>query len=101
MNYQLKLRTGFFETAPYQMSIGENHIRLTPATRANGDVIDLGSDIAVSIYVKRNHPELEIQAKNRTYRATFFSDPGISNLLSEMRSKLNCRITYEGETING
>ncbi len=99
MIYNVRLKTGFFETALYQMTIQKSEILFSPTRADVGEksfAVPERDILAVSI-ANRKTPQLEIQTAEKRYSATLASDPNLNGLLLELRNKLDCKIIYEGE----
>ena len=102
MIYDVRLRTGFFETALYHMTIHSRQILFSPTrTDMKGESIAVPEEDILSVCISsRKRPGLEVQTPARRYSGIFAaSDPNLNSLLLELRNKIDCNITYEGEKV--
>ena len=89
MVYEVKLRTGYFQTSQYNMVIADNQILLASTTGRYEDIRIMNIDlIVVSSEGKRNRV-LEIQSNDIVYSCILHKDTDLDVMLSTLRKELN------------
>lgn len=98
MIYEIRLRTGFFETTSYTFMIKKNQIVLSPLS-ADGKTKDIticDASIVSVLLRKKKNPELEIQTKDKVYLGTLGTKIDLSQVFQVLKKELNTKIIYEG-----
>jgi len=97
MGYKVKLKTGFFETTLYEISIFDKQIRLsTINTDQKGLIIIANQDLISVTLFNHRHPEIEIQTYDRNIRGTFVQEPDFRDLFYLLKDNFDKEIIYEG-----
>ncbi len=100
MIYEFRLKTGFFETKLYNLSIKDQRITILD-NEEELIVIDDDDLLCVSV-TEKNHIEIEIQTKTNVYSGTISTAAAsASRLLDDLKEKLNKKILYEGGKLDG
>ena len=98
MSYQVKLKTGFYETTLYDLSLSQDKIQFIPLENTEKEVITIKSDDLITITLtKRTHSEIEVLARNRIFTGTFIQDPDLRELQKTLKKYINTKIIYEEE----
>jgi len=98
MVYEVKLKTGFFETTSYKLSISESSIVLSPANSGKNKEFSITDEHLVSLEITSNkHTEIEIITLNEFFTCTFLKNPDISELIIVLKDNFNKKISYKEE----
>ncbi|NPV91260.1 MAG: hypothetical protein HPY50_10875 [Firmicutes bacterium] len=72
MGYEIRLKTGFFETRRYHLSVIEEQLILSPVENsAEAKIIIPSDDILEIILTKKRIPEIKVQARDKSYDGVF------------------------------
>ena len=97
MNVELRLKTGFYETAAYKMIIGENQILLYALCEDPAKDIRIDNDDLLTFLITaKKNPEIEIQTKNKVLSGTLAADIDLDKLFNELKKNFNKKVNYEG-----
>mgnify|MGYP000626486789 CR=1 FL=1 len=98
MVYEIRLKTGFYETKLYNLSIKDQRIAIL---NNEEEIIVIDDDDLLCVSVtERNNIEIEIQTKTKVYSGTIAA-ASASRLLDDLKRELNKKILYEGGKFNG
>ncbi len=98
MTYPIRLKTGFFETAAYSLSVVSGAIRLDPADGTPGDaVVIAGAEITAVTLGRKTRPGIEIQTQENTFFGTFANEIDRKKLESDLREAFGGRVASETE----
>lgn len=97
MFFRIRLKTGFFETKPYRLIIGNGEVVLSPEepegrsiTIPDGEILSIGMD---------NHkaPEIEIHTRDKRYCCTLNAKTDFEKIISSIKENPSVKIVYEYE----
>ncbi len=96
MMYPIRLKTGFFETSAYTLSIRYEGVILTSADGNHETRISRDDISAVTITMKR-YPRFEMQISEKTFSGTFSDEIEYGELERQLRESFGSRIIIETE----
>ncbi|QRN85763.1 hypothetical protein JR334_00520 [Clostridia bacterium] len=98
MKYQVKLKTGFFETTNYHLSITSGAIQLTPNNSpTNNSILIIEQDL-ISIQLSRGRlAKIEIKTKSRTIHGVIDEKQNLGEILQELKKNIKSKYIYEEE----
>ena len=99
MVFSIRLRTGFYETKPYALSVGKGVLDLVP--KETGETLSLSDHQLLSVSLsKKKFVELEIQTSERLYLGVLCDQSDFeavfTSLKENLRTKIHCESEYEG-----
>ena len=97
MEYELRLKTGFFETKFYALQISKGKFRLLPKISGDKEILLSEKDISALLLKKGEALEIEINALEQSYEGTITDKENYNDLLSELKANLNIKILCEYE----
>jgi len=97
LDYELRLKTGFFETKIYAMKINKGKLRLSPQKSADEEIVLLDKDISGIMLKNGEALEIEINLLEQSYQGTITSKAKYEDLLSGLKTNLNIKILCEYE----
>ena len=97
MEYELRLKTGFFETKFYDLQINKGKLRLSPKIPGDKEILLLEKDISDLLLKNGEDLEIEINALEQSYEGTITDKENYNDLLSELKDNLNIKILCEYE----
>jgi hypothetical protein len=98
MVYEIKLKTGFFETTLYKLSISEGLLVFSPVISRNNKEFSISDEHLVSIEITdKKHTEMEIKTLNEFLTCIFSEKPDISKLIIVLTDNFNKKISYKEE----
>jgi hypothetical protein len=98
MKYEVRLKTGFYETTLYQLSISEGILNITPIHDDMKSPICINEENLISILLlKSKHSEIEIKTKEDTFSGVFNQNPDLREIRQELKMKVHTRIIYKEE----
>lgn len=89
MNCEVKLRTGYFKTAPYNMIITDNKIILSSLTDHKDDITISNIDLLILSGIENKNSEFEIQSNDNIYQCMLHDDIDFDMFISTIRKELN------------
>lgn len=97
MNYLVHLKTGFFRTINFSMSLDEPGINFVPADPLNGQQICLPWDSIFEICFLEweNSIELDIQTTNGSYLGIVKDQEQARRLANELKEYHKIRVRYQ------
>lgn len=100
--YKIKLRTGFFKTQPYDLTIGQGQIILTPQeNHANGRLVINEEDLKSICITRRNGSagELEIITESNIYIASLIDQTYQEVLSNVLTNEFGCKLIFQDELL--
>jgi len=97
LDYELRLKTGFFETKIYAMKINKGKLRLSPQKSADEEIVLLDKDISGIMLKNGEALEIEINLLEQSYQGTITSKAKYEDLLNGLKTNLNTKILCEYE----
>ncbi len=98
MKYKVAIKTGFFETTLYDLSIMDGSILLVPAEDpANNSISIAEDDFASILFYKGNHSEIEITTRDRTISAIVDECLDLREIYQEFKKNIKTKMIYEEE----
>lgn len=93
--FNIRLKTGFFETKAYDLLIGKDKMVLS-SKESGSDVITIPDKNIISITLKSEKTsEVEIQTQDKIYQCSLFEKFDFENLLKTLKENLSTTITCE------
>lgn len=87
MDCKVRIKTGFYQTMLYKLSILDNSLELFPTENpVLNNVRLVGESIDSIILVKKKYSRIEIKTKNRVYEGTFTGDPDLRDVQQELKN---------------
>ena len=97
MLFDIRMKTGFFETQEYEMLIDKDRLVLS-SKEVESDVTIIPDKNIISISLKdETFPEIEIQTWEKIYQVNLLNKADFENLLDLMKENLNTKIICEYE----
>ncbi|OPY84556.1 MAG: hypothetical protein A4E71_02606 [Smithella sp. PtaU1.Bin162] len=98
MSYPVRLKTGFFETTAYLLSVVPGAIRLDPVDGTQGDAVVIAkAEITAIMLSRKTRPGIEIQTQGKTFFGAFTNDIDRGKLESDLRKAFGSRLGSETE----
>lgn len=98
MEYRIKIKTGFFKTTIYLLSIRKGSIQLTPLNNPSNESIHIDEQDLIKIRLSQSKfSTLEIKTKDRTILGTFHEKQNLQNIHQELQKSIKSKIIYEEE----
>ena len=95
MGFEFRIKTGFFETKPFDLLIGKGKLILSP-TEPEDQVIIIKEEDILSITLKNvKSLEIEIQTWDKLYQGVLSRKVDYEKLLSELKENINKKIICE------
>lgn len=95
MGFEIKLKTGFFETKEYDLLISKNKLILSSAEGEDQVITIFDKDIIAVSLKNEKLAEIEINTWDRIYRGVLCSKPEFEDLLRMLKENLNRKIICE------
>jgi hypothetical protein len=97
LEYEVRLKTGFFETKFYALLISKGRLRLSPKIPEDAEIILLDKDISELLLKNGEDLEIEINTPGQSYQGTITYKADYEDLLRELKANLNMKILCEYE----
>ena len=97
MEYELRLKTGFFETKFYDLQINKGKLRLSPKIPGDKEILLLEKDISDLLLKNGEDLVIEINTLGQSYQGTITNKADFEVLLSGLKTNLNIKILCEYE----
>ena len=95
MRFDIRMKTGFFETKEYELLIDKDRLVLSSKETGSDRIIILANNI-ISITLKNEKTlELEVQTKEKNYQGSFTEKIDFEKLISLLKENLNVKIICE------
>lgn len=94
MVYKIRLKTGFYETTPYDMNIEPGRLVLSSADDNHGKVWIDEATLRSFTLIDKKLPELEIQTLSTVYRAALKEEENLEDLFLLLKQHFNRPIIY-------
>lgn len=96
--YEVRLKTGFFETTRYQISISEGFLNLIPIYDSEKSPICIAQKDIISILLLKNRlEEIEIKTIGDTISGVFDQNSDLRKMKQELKRKIHAKIIYKEE----
>lgn len=93
MSFPIRLKTGFFETMAYSLSVVPGGIRLDPADGRPGvAVVIAGAEIAAIALSRKTPPAIEIQTREKAFFGTLTNEIDREKLESDLCKAFGGRV---------
>lgn len=94
MSWQIKLKTGFFETKPYRLTVSPHAIRLSPQDNAQNAITIAGEQLlCVSLTRQaKDKAELEIRTGRSVYICSLLSADDISGAEAALKAAFDRKL---------
>lgn len=94
MTLEVKLKTGFFKTERYYLTVGHRQICLTPQDADNEEfIIDNNELISICIFKKSNQTgELEIVTQSRVYTLDFTNQSNLDDVRQSLANEFGDKL---------
>ncbi len=87
--YELRLKTGFFETTPYRFYILKGHLRLVPdKTSARGNIEIPEEDLVSVALTKDSRLRITISTQSQTFTGTFVGTPDLREVSEYLKNRV-------------
>jgi len=94
MRFELRMKTGFFETKTYSLFVGCEMLLLS---ESGGRTTAIPEKEIIAITLDEKAAQIEIQTADRTYLGLLSSKSDSEPLFEALKGSLNTKITYEYE----
>lgn len=96
MRFSVRIKTGYFKTALYWLSVERGCLRLTPSADAGDREYLFPEDALLAVILLAGKAaSIEIHSQNRLLEATLADGGQLPELLRALRQNLNTHITCE------
>ena len=97
LGFEFRLKTGFFETKPFDFLIRKGKLILSPS-ESKDQVIMIQEEDILSITLKTvKSLEIEIQTWDKIYQGIFDNKDDYEKLLGQLKENINKKIVCEYE----
>ena len=97
LGFEFRLKTGFFETKPFDLLISKGKLILSPS-EAEDQVITISEKDILNITLKNvKSLEIEIQTWDKIYQGVFIDKADYEELLKKLKENINKKIFFEYE----
>jgi len=97
LGFEFRLKTGFFETKPFDLLISKGKLILSPS-EAEDQVITISEKDILNITLKNvKSLEIEIQTWDKIYQGVFDNKAEYEKLLGDLKENINKKIVCEYE----
>ncbi|AFQ43778.1 hypothetical protein [Desulfosporosinus meridiei] len=99
LTFKIKLKTGFFKTQPYDLTLGKGEIILTPLEDNDGSCLVIkGEDLqAIWINIRNVSAELEIMTVTNSYIASFTDHTCLEEVSIVLAKEFGGKVTLQDE----
>lgn len=94
MVYKIRLKTGFYETRPYDLHLEMGRLLLSSADDENGKVWIDEAALRCFTLIDKKLPEIEIQTLSAVYRAALKEEENLEDLFLLLKQYFNRPIIY-------
>ena len=95
MNYEVKMKTGFFETTRYYLSASSGGIALYPADDKNIARIHVPEEELIDIMlIKDKNAGIEIKTNHQTITGIFTNNLDLRDVHNELRKHIKKDVIY-------
>ena len=92
LGFEFRLKTGFFETKPFDLLISKGKLILSPS-EAEDQVITISEKDILNITLKNvKSLEIEIQTWDKIYQGIFDNKDDYEKLLGQLKENINKKI---------
>lgn len=95
MEFEIRLKTGFFETKPYNLLIGKNRLVLSSVNSADDNISVHEKEILLVSLREKKHSEIEVQTMENNYQGVFCDDIDFEEVLRILKENLHAKIICE------
>lgn len=96
MAWDIKIKTGFYETTNFEFSISDDGIQLISVKAKEAIEIVYDDLISITLTKKKNF-EIEIRTKNQIFTGTFTENLDSREIYQVFKKQINTKIIYEEE----
>lgn len=98
MSYEIKLRTGFFESSLFSLSVSPGLIQFIPIESTDKSSIIINEKDLVAITLLKNKTgEIDIETYNQILTGTFTKKIDLKKVVKDFKKNINKKIYYEEE----
>lgn len=98
MTWNVKMKTGFYETTNYDLSIFDGKILLIPSALGAKEAIEIVDHDLISITLtKKKNSEIEIRTRNQMFTGTLLENLYLREIYPILKKQINAKIIYEEE----
>jgi hypothetical protein len=97
LGFELRLKTGFYETAAYDMLLSRNKLILSPIESGCQIITVPGKEILTITLKNEKAPEIEIQTWEKIYQGSLLEKTDFEKLIGLLKENLNVKIICEYE----
>ncbi len=97
MGFEFRIKTGFFETKPFDLLIGKGKLILSPTEPVDQVVVIQEKDIMCITLKNVKSLEIEVQTWDKIYQGTFTNKDDYEILLGQLKENINKKIVCEYE----
>ncbi len=97
---EIRIKTGFYATEPYELTVENGIITMTPKLSSGISRISVTEDELFSLSIsikKRKHPYFELSSKNGDYEGHFCTARGLDRLIGNLRRQFRQKILSDRE----
>jgi len=97
MLFNIRMKTGFFETKVYELLISKDQLVLSSKESKNDSIIILDKNIISITLNNEKAPEIEIQTGKKIYQCSLLEQTDFENLIGFLKENLSVKIICEYE----
>lgn len=95
MLFNIRLKTGFFETKPYDLLVGKDRLVLSSKESESGSIIIPDKNIISIALNNKKAPEIEIQTWEKIFQGSLLEKADFEKLLNSIKENLSVKIICE------
>jgi len=95
LGFEIRLKTGFYETKPYDLLISKNRLVLSSAESGEDMIFVHEKEILFVSLREKKHSEIEIQTLENSYQAVFCDNTDFEEVLRILEDNLHAKIICE------
>ncbi|MDF1618011.1 hypothetical protein [Petrocella sp. FN5] len=96
MEYEIKLKTGFYETANYYLSPTREGIKLLPiGDVTRGPIVATGNELISITLTQEKKSNITIMTRSQILTGDFQEKLDLKEVYEELKKHINAKIVYE------
>lgn len=98
MQFEVKMKTGFYKTTNYDLSADQHLLLLIPVKNKTDVAIQIPEEDLISIILtKKKKSEIEIKTYNQIFTGTFTLNTDLREVQQALKKHITTKIHYEEE----
>lgn len=95
MQFRLKMKTGFYKTTCYALSIFDGGIQLLPAEDKTREIIRVMQEDLIAVTLMREkRSEIQIKTRDQIFAGTFIDNFDLRDVQHELRKHISSDVIY-------